>query len=217
MLGGPVCAAGLSLVGVVAATGAPHHDPSEPWFDLGIVLAALGAIGLAWALILFIAHQHAERHIAAALSTTDGREKATEPDPKQTSTSQLHEQRETAAIARLLSGELEEAQDKLHVAVNTHEWWSLSYSFPTAEWEKYRDRLALTDGNAHKAVRDAYRKLGELNRRQRARLPTHVGQRPNPVMNANELSLAGEAFQVVLNAKEHLDKLERDAMRQARP
>lgn len=62
-------AAVLAGVGAVpagiaaAATSAVHTSPwSSAWFDAGIVAEALAVLSAVWALILYVAHNHAEKH-----------------------------------------------------------------------------------------------------------------------------------------------------------
>jgi hypothetical protein len=66
-------AAMATIGGIGIAVGAiglaPHEPLREPWFIIGAVLAGLGVLGLDWALVLFLAHRHAENHIAAAMAS----------------------------------------------------------------------------------------------------------------------------------------------------
>jgi|ERR1700733_7207193 len=183
---------------------APYEPLKEPWFILGVVLASVGVLCLACATVLFLAHRHLEHHLA---SFPPGDQVAASPEPDQ----EASEAKQLITATRLLSGELEEAQDKLQVALNSQEWWSLDYRLPTKVWEEYNTRLASWDGPVHKAVRDTYRKLGELNRIQKRRREASYHTRQSPHLSPDERTLVGLAFSLVLNAKEHLERLEERA------
>ena len=49
-----------SLIAVSSIGLSPGDKPREPWFAVGIAMAVVGAVVLAWALGLFVAHKYAE-------------------------------------------------------------------------------------------------------------------------------------------------------------
>jgi hypothetical protein len=51
-----------------ARTPANGHLWSNSWFDIGIVAICVGGLALAWSLVLFLAHRHAEIHMDRELS-----------------------------------------------------------------------------------------------------------------------------------------------------
>jgi hypothetical protein len=68
--------AAVTVVGGIFVTVGAARTPvresvlSDGWFDAGIAVVAIGVGLLFWSLVLFLAHQHAERHIVSARSVS---------------------------------------------------------------------------------------------------------------------------------------------------
>lgn len=72
-MAGAVAVVGGIFMGV-GGTRTPAHKSvlSEGWFDAGIGVVALGVVMLAWALVLYLAHRHAEaEHAAHSIHRSD--------------------------------------------------------------------------------------------------------------------------------------------------
>ena len=73
--------------------------------------------------------------------------------------------------ARLLIEELEISQDTIGNALRDGEYWTAPWQLPVPRWAErgIRERIAQEGEELDKPVRDAYRKINEMNQRVRAR------------------------------------------------
>jgi predicted nucleotide-binding protein len=116
-------------------------------------------------------------------------------------------------IANVLAGELEEAVDLIGRALEADALWAAPRRMPTNAANAHLDELAAEHSDVHKAVRDAYRKINDLNWQQIARA---AAEQPGVMLSPGE-SLAlteedrealAEVRSVIANA---LDALRRAA------
>lgn len=115
-------------------------------------------------------------------------------------------------IANVLAGELEEATDLIGKALEANMLWAQPRRMPTNAANAHMDELAAEHSDVHKAVRDAYRKINDLNWQQMTRA---AAEQPGVVLAPGE-SLAltdedrralGDVRAVITNALDALGRL----------
>jgi hypothetical protein len=86
-------------------------------------------------------------------------------------------------IANVLAGELQEAADLIGKALEANTLRAQPRRMPTNAANAHMDELAAEHSDAHKAVRDAYRKINDLNWQQMARA---AAEQPGAVLSPGE-------------------------------
>jgi hypothetical protein len=146
---------------------------------------------------------HAFQSRSGYYSTVDGQQMAT-----------LRRQRiapsaDRAALARRLTGEMEESEDLLGEALETGHFWLPPRKCPDLVWPEYDKPLAAASPETHKAVQDAYRKLNDLNWKVPQRAAEEVpgailGEGQGLTLDDRDRERLRGVVGVIRNAKEHL-------------
>jgi hypothetical protein len=113
------------------------------------------------------------------------------------------------ALARRLTGELEESEDLLGEALQAGRFWLPARKCPALVWSEYDKPLATASPPTHKAVQAAYRKLNDLNWRVAERAAQET---PGAILVEGQGLNLGDrdrdrllgVLGVIRNAKDHL-------------
>jgi hypothetical protein len=117
-------------------------------------------------------------------------------------------------LAHGLDNELEKALDRLEHAADRGQMWRPSEAAPDDFWESHEGDLRSMGRHYHKPVREAYRKMADLNELARTRAATQPRQSSGPPAARGELTDgdrrrledAGQAVNHALDRLRELDE-----------
>jgi hypothetical protein len=176
-------AAVLAAVGAVpagiaaAATSAVHASPwSSVWFKVGIAAELLAVISSVWSLILYVAHNHAEKHWCpdpSAHVLPSHVEHAPEPIASVSEIRpRIHQPRQEEKIRSVLRAtrfDIRDALRRVENAVKTGRYWSTTGNdggpLPIRTWKKNREQLSGLAGlgDVYDALYEAFAHVERIN------------------------------------------------------
>jgi hypothetical protein len=176
-------AAVLAAVGAVpagiaaAATSAIHASPwTSVWFRVGIAAEILAVMSSMWSLILYVAHNHAEKHWCpdpSAHVLPSQIKQAPEPIASVSEIKpHIHQPRQDEKIRSVLRATrfvVRDAVRRVENAVKTGRYWSSTGNdggpLPTRTWKKNREQLSGVAGlgDVYDALYEAFAHVERIN------------------------------------------------------